>query len=398
MEKIKNFFKNNRWLLVFICAIPFFNDSYGSYQLIPDWDMDYIKIAVFLFLVSGFIKYKKKPSKLFIVLFVMEMWWLFSTLMNYPLSDTTSYRKLIIDIINALSVSLLIEYFKDDPSSILKGLMLNFELSLYPNLISVFVDLIPHFRHYILGYYALLILWIIPAIVVSLLYMVNEKKYIRGSILIIACIVTSIEVWCATIIASLFGISFVLLFGLLLFKSKKLSKYKIPLMLIFVFVFVANLFVLFVYTGGNYPVIDFIIEKILRRSTTFTGRVPIWQEALNMFKQSPIYGNGFRPSVTIPGGFTAIHSHNQFLQRLNATGAIGLMLFVLFHILLSLKVDSSKNTIQRLIVVSACFGIFLTYITEAYKKFFRFYLVFFIAYHIDEFVINKISGKEELYK
>ena len=44
-------------------------------------------------------------------------------------------------------------------------------------------------------------------------------------------------------------------------------------------------------------------------------------------------------------------------------------------------------------MVAAVFAISITYITESYKKFFRFYLVFFIAYHVGELLKN--AGREK---
>ena len=142
--------------------------------------------------------------------------------------------------------------------------------------------------------------------------------------------------------------------------------------------------------------IDVFIEKFLGRSTSFTGRTPIWEKAIEMFFEKPVIGYGFRPSVTRADGFVAMHAHNMILQRLTATGLIGLILFVIFHIILVLKVDKMENTIARIIMIGGVFGINITYLMDAYKKFFRFYLVFFLAYHIDGLIKDKILNTEFL--
>ena len=69
--------------------------------------------------------------------------------------------------------------------------------------------------------------------------------------------------------------------------------------------------------------------------------------------------------------------------------AIGFVLFILFHILLVSKLDRTDDSFMRTVALAACFGVWITYMTEGYKKFFRLYLVMFIAYHIRELLMKK---------
>ena len=73
MDTVKRFIGKNKWIAVFLLMIPFFNDSYENFRIVPDWIMDYLKIAVFLLLTVTllFIR-KKRPSALLISLIVME--------------------------------------------------------------------------------------------------------------------------------------------------------------------------------------------------------------------------------------------------------------------------------------------------------------------------------------
>ena len=113
-----------------------------------------------------------------------------------------------------------------------------------------------------------------------------------------------------------------------------------------------------------------------------------------MFLQKPLIGHGFRPELDTYEGFHALHAHNQLLQRLTATGIIGLALFVIFHIVLIIKVDKQENTLARLFMVSGVFAVNLTYIMDAYKKFFRFYFIFFLAYHVEDIIRNRYDDKK----
>lgn len=377
-NKIKDFLDRKKYLVIFLMGIPFFNDGYS---FINDYVMDHFKTIVLLCFIGLYVFNKKKPSKLLWILIGIELWWLVCTLVNYPISENIVYHKQLVDMINAVCVGMIVDYFRDDYKQLVKGLMLNFELCIYPNLLLSFTDIYEPV-YYLLGYYSLLILWILPAVCIALLYIYLNKKYVRGFILIAACYFTTILVWNATTIVALAGLSFVLLFGFLLRETNRKTKILLSVMLIMSLLL--NLFVLFAYSGGNYPLVDFIIEKILRKSTTFTGRTYIWGEALQMIKEKPIFGYGFRPEIVVNENAVFIHAHNMLLQRLTATGIPGLILFIWLHIELIREVDKGRNSLARLYMVAGVFAVSLTYITDAYKKFFRLYLILFLAYHVCE--------------
>ena len=384
------YLKKEKWIMIFLIMIPFFNDSYVSAKVVNDLVMDFLKIVSFSFLAFLHVREKKRLSCLAIILIIMEMWWLIATLLNYPVSERRVYYKMLIDIINAFSVALCVEHFIDEPIALLKGTMLNMELALYPNLIYVLLDY-PGKRVYLLGADTAFVLWLLPAVCISALYILFTGKKLRASILITACITTLLKTRCATAVVAFMGMAAALLIGLLLYRKQKI--YLFPLLIVSL---LANLFVLFVYTGGSFPILDFFIEKILGKSVTFTERTVIWEEAMRMIREKPFFGHGFRPQINVSNSFADSfqHSHNQILQQLNAGGIVGLLLFAVFHIELCRKADKTDHSRARLLVVAAVFAVSITYITEAYKKFFRFYLVFFIAYHVGELLKN--AGREKI--
>ena len=397
VDRVKGFLSNNRWLIVFIMMIPFFNDSYENFKILPDWIMDRCRIIVFFILAIVLIVKKKQPSLLLCALFAMEAWWMITTVINYGFSYSEATYKTFIDIINALSVALIVETFKEDGKSLINGLILNMELAIYPNFVTVVMNHADH-GYYLLGYYAVLILWILPAICIGALYIILNKRYVRGSILIMISILTAAITWCATIVVAILGMMGLVFLAFLLHETKWLKDYRIPLLPFFLLALFGNIFVLFVYRGGSFPLVDVFIEKVLGRSTNFTNRTLIWDVVFGMIREKPFIGHGFRPEVALSSGFVAIHAHNQILQRLNATGIIGLLLFIIFHIILIFKADRMKNSMARTIMVGAVFAINITYLMDAYKKFFRFYLVFFLAYHIDELIANKTNNTDYLLK
>ena len=224
VDRVKGFLSNNRWLIVFIMMIPFFNDSYENFKILPDWIMDRCRIIVFFILAIVLIVKKKQPSLLLCALFAMEAWWMITTVINYGFSYSEATYKTFIDIINALSVALIVETFKEDGKSLINGLILNMELAIYPNFVTVVMNHADH-GYYLLGYYAVLILWILPAICIGALYIILNKRYARGSILIMISILTAAITWCATIIVAILGMMGLVFLAFLLHETKWLKDY-----------------------------------------------------------------------------------------------------------------------------------------------------------------------------
>ncbi len=392
MESLRNklgaLFTKYGWIIVFILMIPFFNDGYLNFAIVENWIMEIFKNLAFVSLILIMILKKRKPSVLLLVLFLMQSWWGIATLLNYPLSETEVYRKLWFDIIDSWSVALLVECFQDDPRNLFNGLMLNLELCIYPELVTKIMD-VPGNNYYILGYYSLAILWILPAIITAFGYMSYHKKYLRGSLLIAVSLVLTILLGNATLTVAILGLVGVILLGLLLSRWKKTETFKIPAWLLLLLALLGNAFVLFIYTGGKFPLIDLFIEKFLHKRTNFTERTIIWENAIKMIKEKPWIGHGYRPEVIGFKGNSFIHAHNQLLQQLNARGIIGFVLFLVFHLVLVRKLDKTQNSFMRTVALAVSFAVWITYMTEGYKKFFRLYLVMFLAYFIRELMKKK---------
>ena len=95
-NKIKDFLDRNKYLVVFLMGIPFFNDGYSFTN---DYVMDHFKALVLFCFIGLYVFNKKKPSKLLWILIGIELWWLVCTLVNYPISNSLVYHKQLIDMI-----------------------------------------------------------------------------------------------------------------------------------------------------------------------------------------------------------------------------------------------------------------------------------------------------------
>ena len=362
--------------------IPFINDTY-YYQIIPESIFNYFKFVSFFYLLLLLIKSKKRASILLIIVVIMDSWWLLSNYLNYRFSNLVSYYKMIEKIISELSLALLIENFRDRPKTLIKGLMPNYEFAVYLNYFVSKVMPIPVRNEYFLGYYNILVLWILPAITISLLYICLFKKRIRSAFLIIVSVMTVIKIWSATTLVAVAA-----LFGVLVL-THFIDKYnlkKISLTISMLFSFAFNILCLVFYSSGGIPILNVLIEQILNRSASMTRRDVIWKKAYSMFLESPIFGYGYKPKIYFSESTVVPHAHNMILQELITMGIVGLLLFIAFHYFLSREVDKANNSMERNIVIASIVGISFTYITEVYMRSYSFYIVFFIAYYINEIV------------
>lgn len=394
-DVIKELILKNQWILVFLLASVSINESfptsYDLYTLIKDCYC-FIVLFVLLFIIY---KQKIKLSKLTLFLFLVETWWLLTTFINYPHDSYEIYYKTLYDIVQATSLALIVEVFIAKPNELIRGLLLNYEIAIYSYFKSFLIgELEPEkITRQLLN---TLVLWIIPAVLISFLHIKINKGYLRSVLLFSVCLFITFNVWSATTVVSVCGMLGVVILGIGILKTKKTCNAKIHLSFLLLLSFLMNLFILFSFSGSEYkfPILSFFIKEILKRSTDFTERDVIWTEAIKMFLNRPIIGYGFKPSFTViqtDGLKVFSHPHNQVLYRLCSTGIIGFLLFVLFHIELIKKIDLHDDDYYRIISVAAVFSISITYITEAYKKFYLFYLVFFLAYHFDDFVFFKDS-------
>ena len=395
---IRSLIEKNNWIVVFLLFFPFIYkiwlpDGTGFYYI--DSIKDYWKMFSFVVVVALFLTKKKKPSKPLIIVSVMGIWTIVVTAIN----NSNGLYETILFVIAVIVLSSLVELFIDDIDNMINGLMLSFELFLYMNFVTIIAfhstkGFLEH--HYLLGYYNTLIVFTYPAIAVSSIYMHRRKKYVRPTLLIIVSILTLVLAGGSTPLGSLIGTFGIIVTCIILNKLKMQIKHKAIILFIVAIIFSG--FILFVFEGGKYKIIDFVIEKLLNRNTTFTGRLGIWKRAEEMFLNNPIVGYGRETIIRVTNFGDFIHCHNEYLTILVFTGIIGFVLFILFNFVILDKFDKQKESLLKYVLLGLLFGIFLSYVTECYQKEYMFYIIFFLAYHLDKIGIKEDMNYENLTK
>ena len=148
-------------------------------------------------------------------------------------------------------------------------------------------------------------------------------------------------------------------FFLFLFLNKmsaeKLQKFIKPIICIIGFAFI-NI-VTITLRFQSWDIANYIIQDLLHKDMTLTGREYIFTASISIFLEHPLWGYGYESSIIedrLSGVFMGFNSaHNSFLQILINTGLIGSIIFFLIVFLSLTILDRNKNERN----VSIYFGI-----------------------------------------
>jgi O-antigen ligase len=124
-----------------------------------------------------------------------------------------------------------------------------------------------------------------------------------------------------------------------------------------------------------------LIENMLSRSITLTGRTTLWDEFIIRIWQRPVLGFGQMSSGQTAQMFNKIHyvhPHNEILYLLFSGGVVSLMLFTVILILLAIKLDTQKDKFS-LAVIIPFLSLVVTSVTEPHFSIHSFTLLFFVV-------------------
>lgn len=187
------------------------------------------------------------------------------------------------------------------------------------------------------------------------------------------CIVSSVLVRSST---SMVGLT--LLVALFIFVRLGM-KFKIyPLLAVNVIIFT-----IFVVFRMRIPIITYFIENLLHKNVTLTGRDVIWNMSLEFIKKRPVLGYGVQSNLARFGTFGLrwnLYAHNQVLQELFDGGVVQLFLYVLFIIMISIKLNRDSDLITSQAMIVTLFVLNIMFITEGYANKYL-YLVYYYAYY-----------------
>lgn len=223
--------------------------------------------------------------------------------------------------------------------------------------------------------------YLFPALCCSILLMfINTKKNLFAWILIVEIFATVLILWSAT---SLVGVFLIVMYILFVFNTprerwingKMLINIVIALGIGITFFKIQYLF-------------SFIIEDILHKDLTMTGRTNVWNIGFDGFFSSPIFGCGFSAQII----------DNGYVQLLFIGGIIGTIAYCifLFSSLRKLYTNSSMHLEKFFAFVLAI--ILLMFIPEAWPCFMGLYIIIAFAYNARRIELKLNAIKYEKYR
>ncbi|MBY5009169.1 O-antigen ligase [Streptococcus suis] len=313
-----------------MALISFFQPTFVSVLPYVGTIYNILRILTFFSVSIYAIKTKQSLSIAPIILILVEFWLLILTI-----TKQGQIQAELLNFIMLYCIVMLINIYKGNFQVFLKALLLHFELTIYTNLLSLILFPEKLFSRvnnaygltfeWFLGSRNNFIIWLLPGLLIALLYKQYNRSNIRANLLVCAIFATQFFQTSSTLIVT--SVVLFILSTIPYFKS--LFR---PFISLSVALFVQFLIVL----ASNAEFLSPIINGILGKDLTFTNRTTIWKNALNHISLYSGYGRmQSDKAATLLGNFGsyiwkgATHAHNQLLN-LGVQGGLVVIIATLF--------------------------------------------------------------------
>ena len=261
--------------------------------------------------------------------------------------DVVTKMFMVFITINAIMLCLKIDYFKDASDVTI----------------------------YLLGMRTLFSLYIIPAILFSLLRDKERGKTSFRTVLIFVC--GAYSLLNQMVSTGIIEISIILCL-LILLKNEKIARkinYIVVTFILIIFDFLLTI------VGEKMNALS-IITNIFGKDITFSGRTPIWIKVVSKLKNSPFVGYGRDTDVLIVN--TQRNAHNQWLLTAMEGGYVAMALLVLATVMSAIQLYKRRNEKWYSIVAICTTAILVGTVTEIQT-----YIPFFYVVLLLPFIIPK---------
>lgn len=216
------------------------------------------------------------------------------------------------------------------------------------------------------------------AIVFIMLCVIDYKlKNIGLKKFVVYIIIAMLNIILPTIATAIIGITIMSITYMILAKSKIKIDYKMLLII----GIIINCLVVFCRIQN---IFSNIIENVLNKSITLTGRTEIWDLSYEyIFNKNIIFGNGYPENGNFVFWRVQLwQAHNQILQILYEAGLVGSILFYYMWISLMGKLNYNQNKNECIyIIASTTFAFSIMMTTEIYYYYIPFYVLWLVSYY-----------------
>lgn len=371
----------------FFLLLPFFKPKcIGYFNSALGLAFDAAKVLCLFVILFLLLRKKKMPSPISWVLGALEGWICLITLINH--GDFVQACALAVSV---MGIVLLVDVYSDRMKELLGALMLNFEWSVYANLITVLKwpdegivwDAEYNVAIYFFGPDNWFMYLCIPAVCVALLYMrvqwsAGSKPLgvIRGLCLTAAAYACVFLQWPATAVVALAGFAVVMIIGLI-----PGVRYCVSYPVVFIGAIGANLAIAVFRVMETVPFIASFIENVLKKSTTLSGRTPLWDGFGELIDGRYFTGIGV-PNEGYVVGRAFDHFHNIIFDMLIQGGMPALVLFFAVLVLVGITLTRLNKTPSARILTAAMAALLIICIPEVCRHGLV-YLIFPLAWYVE---------------
>jgi O-antigen ligase len=371
----------NSKIVIILLLFPFFMPAYFS--TIPTVDSVYniFRMLSAFVAVCIFIYYKFKISKYLFMLIVYRVVTLIPTLVNngdYITWFNRTAMILVVCIIIERAIAINARKTLAALTILLTSLITINLLTWSPD--GLYHDLETGKEYFFLGLRTRFADSIFPALAISLIYSYYKKKRITFSVifLFIVSYLTFVLEWVATAFLSIN----ILVFFLVTYKSK------IPQVLnakvLAIVALIMNLSIIFLRIQD---VFSFIIVGILNKDLTFTGRTYIWDSAMEVIKQSWVWGYGETTNGTFAFyGWQLWQGHSQIIQLLHDGGLLAVIIFFVMNYFVIKELMRFKSSRYSAIIGFTLFVIYFMMIMEIPGYYTYYYVLLTIGANLEKII------------
>lgn len=363
----------NRWIIIFV-ILPYLN--------IFLFDLSYVKPIVYfwqlLVVLIALIILPTQINKYTILIMLFFGVIIASSIINGSLS-----LGFLFNLGTLFSLIIYISYCLEKPKEITYGLFYLLSTLIFLNFIIVLIMNLNgnlETQEFLLGRRNHIAFTVILYFIISYQYnLLSQNKYkLLVKVLNIFAIINLIIAGSSTglVISAL-----LIIFYLVPFRKPKLGLYFIIFLISFYSIVILRI---------QESKLAFFIQEYLNRGVTFTGRTYVWDFVLKELKNSLFLGVG-RGSNIIGNYFHTIsEAHNGLLAIALDSGIVGLSIFFIIILYLSIKLNKCKHDYSRII----SFAIFLFFVCSLTENTFlleEYWIVSTFAFKIN-YIINETSS------
>lgn len=218
---------------------------------------------------------------------------------------------------------------------------------------------------------------------ITLSVMSYGKSALRTKMIIAITLFTMVFVWSGT---GLLGI-FLLVIYLLFIQGRKADRFLNFGKLTVAYIFIYFGLVIF-RVQDNF---SWLIEDILHKDVTLTGRTYLWDSALLYISQRPWTGYGISEIGMIERHGSYYSPHNLILQILISGGIVALILFLSVYMYSGIKMMKNGKVCRNLISAALFIYLFVS-LTEATLNTQYLYLIMILACNINIMELHQCNG------